>query len=130
MRFVLPTGIGDSVWALHKIQAINEKLGGDPIEVSLVGGGNEIDSRAVDFIRRFAFVSSVNMKPFGIHKNGDWIADDGCYNYLDDGLYEFGGKRYCLLVPNAALEHGIRLEEWLPHHKINWDIWDDFRITP
>jgi hypothetical protein len=129
MNYCLPTGIGDSVWALHKIEAINQKLGG-PIDVALVGSTNQVDSRALDFIKRFTFVNSVCMKPYSIHKEGRWIANDGCYDYLEDGMYEFAGTKYCVLVPNRPLEHGIRLEDWLPHHKINWDIWKDFIITP
>jgi len=128
MRYLCPTGIGDVCWALHKIQAINEKLGG-PIDVSLVGSQNQLDSRALDFVRRFDFVNCANMKSSSIHKEGSWIKPDGTYDYLEDGLYEFEGKKYCVLVPNAALEHGIRLEDWLPHHKINWNIFDHFRIT-
>jgi hypothetical protein len=130
MNFLLPTGIGDSVWALHKIEAIRDKVdpGGD-IHVSLVGSNNQVDSRAMDFVRRFKFVSSVRMRPFSIHKEGPWISEDGTYNYIDDGLYTFGGEQYVALLPNRALEHGIRLEQWLPHHAVRWDIWKDFRIA-
>ena len=131
MQFLLPTGIGDSVWALHKIEAIRDKIDpGGEINVALVGSSNEIDSRALDFARRFKFISSAVMKPFSIHRQGDWIKPDGTYNYMEDGLYQFGGEQYCVLVPNAPLEHGIRLEEWLPQYPIKWDIWKDFRITP
>jgi len=134
MRFLLPTGIGDSVWALHKIEAVRDGLFkkqpeiGREIDVFLVGGNNQVDTRALDFVRRFKFVNKVEMKSCSIHKAGYWINDDGTYNYLDDGWYEFEGERYCVLVPNMPLEHGIRLEDWLPHYPIRWDIWKDFRI--
>jgi ADP-heptose:LPS heptosyltransferase len=130
MKFILPTGIGDSVWALHKIQAIRDKQNpGGRIDVYLVGGNNQIDTRAVDFVQRFSFVDHVEMRSYSIHKSGYWIKDDGTYNYLEDGIYTFDGEKYCVLVPNATLEHGIRLEEWLPHYPIRWDIWKDFYIS-
>ena len=129
MKVVLPTGIGDSVWALHKVEAIRDKL--DPggfIDVTLVGTSNIIDSRAQDFVRRFQFVNSVDMQPFSIHAPGPLTLPSGRYNYLDDGMYDFQGQQYCVLVPNAALEQGIRLEDWLPHYAINWDIFRMFHI--
>jgi hypothetical protein len=130
MRFLLPTGIGDSVWALHKIEAIRDAHDpGGPIDVTLVGGTHHIDSRAVDFVKRFSFVTSVNVKPFRIHKDGPLTLSDGTYNYLDDGRYTFVDGQYCVLIPNAALERGERLESWLPHHNIRWSIFNDFNIT-
>jgi hypothetical protein len=129
MKFLLPTGIGDSVWALHKIQSVHDKqCPGEPIHVSLVGSENNIDSRALDFVKRFSFVDSADMKPHCIH-NGTLYQPDGTYNYIEDGWYDFNGERYCVLIPNAALEHGIRLEDWLPQYEINWDIWKDFHIS-
>src|SRR5207237_1447404 len=64
-----------------------------------------------------------------IHKADSWITEDGFYNYIDDGLYEFDGRQYCVLIPNAPLERGIRLEQWLPQYPIRWEIFDDFLIT-
>jgi hypothetical protein len=129
MKALLPTGIGDSVWALHKIEAVRDKLDpGGPIDVTLVGGNGKIDSRAMDFVRRFSFVNSVDMKPYSLHAYGPLTHPDGTYNYIEDAMYEFEGERYIVLVPNRALEQGIRLEDWLPQYEINWDIWKDFHI--
>jgi ADP-heptose:LPS heptosyltransferase len=33
-------------------------------------------------------------------------------------------------MPNAPLEKGIRLENWLPEFQINWNIMNDFKIDP
>jgi hypothetical protein len=130
MKFLLPTGIGDSVWALHKIGAIRDvQDAGGPIDVALVGGTSQLDSRALDFIRRFTFVNSATMKPYNIYRDGSWFTKQGFYNYLDDGWYEFEGTKYCILIPNATLERGERLETWLPQYAIRWNIFDDFRIT-
>ena len=129
MKFLLPTGIGDSVWALHKVQAIRDKFDpGGPIDVSLVGSNDKVDSRALDFVRRFRFVNSVNMKPFQLQAYGPRVHPDGTYNYIDDGDYTFDEEHYIVLVPNRTLEQGIRLENWLPHYPIRWDIFHDFRI--
>jgi len=130
MNILAPTGIGDVAWALHKVQSIRDAQDpGGTIDIHLVGGENQIDSRALDFVRRFNFVDSASMKPYNIHRDGSWFNDDGTYNYLEDGWYEFGGVRYCVLVPNAPLERGERLESWLPHYAINWDIFNEFNIS-
>jgi hypothetical protein len=130
MNFLLPTGIGDSVWAIHKCQAIRDKLDSNgTIDISLVGANTGIDSRAMDFVRRFSFVDSVSMKPYSIQAYGPLVHPDGTYNYIQDGWYEFNNERYCALIPNASLEKGIRLEDWLPQYEINWDIFKYFRIS-
>jgi hypothetical protein len=129
MKFLLPTGIGDSVWAIHKVQAIRDKLDpGGSINVSLVGAKSGIDSRALDFVRRFSFINSVDMKSYSIQAYGPLVHPDGTYNYIEDGDYTFDGEHYIALVPNRTLEQGIRLEDWLPHHAINWNIFESFRI--
>jgi ADP-heptose:LPS heptosyltransferase len=33
------------------------------------------------------------------------------------------------LMPNAAMERGIRLENWLPSYKTNWDVMKHFKFT-
>jgi hypothetical protein len=129
VKFLLPTGIGDSVWALHKIEAIRDKQDpGGTIDVSLVGSNDKVDSRALDFVRRFRFVNSVDMKPFQLQAYGPRVHPDGTYNYIEDGDYTFDNEHYIVLVPNRILEQGIRLENWLPHYPIRWDIFRDFHI--
>jgi len=63
MKFLLPTGIGDSVWAMHKIESVRKKL--DPAsELSIYLSCGEISplqARALDFIRRFDFVDYEEM---------------------------------------------------------------------
>src|SRR5882724_277649 len=130
MRVLCPTGIGDSVWALMKVQAIRDKLDpGGPIDISLVGANSGIDSRALDFVKRFSFVHSVNMQPYSIQAYGPLVHPDGTYNYIEDGWYEFNNERYCALIPNATLEKGIRLEDWLPQYQIDWNIFKQFHIS-
>lgn len=130
MKFLLPQGLGDSVWALHKIQAVADRMGDGKVEVYLSGEtAHQIESRALDFVRRFSFVSHAEMRPFDIHTHPR-ISPEGFYNYLPDGLYKFHDGTYCALMPNSPLERGIRLEAWLPQYPIDWNIFDHFQITP
>lgn len=131
MRFLLPQGIGDSVWALTKVQAIRDALDpSGPIDIVLAGDSTSpVQRRAVDFVRRFAFVSSVELRPYAIHHPQSQHRLDGTYNYLPDGLYDFDGSPTCVLIPNAPLERGERLESWLPQYAIDWGIMDRFAIT-
>ena len=131
MKFLLPTGIGDSVWALHKIEAIRDAQDpGGTIDILLAcGEASHLESRALDFVRRFSFVDSAAMFPGCGLGRYPLIRPDGCYNYLDDGWWEYEGVRYCVLIPNATLERGERLESWLPHYPIDWSIWNRFRIS-
>lgn len=132
MKFLLPQGIGDSVWALHKAEAIRDALDpGGPIDCYLTcTKRDQLQERALTFLRRFSFVNSADMRlNYCIHNEPPY-RKDGCYSYIEDGWYEFDDGRYCALMPNAPLEHGIRLEKWLPHYPIRWNIFDDFTIYP
>jgi ADP-heptose:LPS heptosyltransferase len=120
-RFCLPTGIGDCVWALTKIRQIAGKR---PIDVVLSGDPkNTVDHRTVPFLKRFPFIQRVSVKNVPMlvdyHKPTD---EKGRYNYVPDGLRN--GLHY--LVPNAALEKGVRLEDWLTDVPIDWDIMAQF----
>ncbi len=130
MKFLVPTGIGDSIWALHKIQSVRDALDpGGSIDILLSCSDiNDVQTRALDFLRRFQFVNSVDMRVISLHQLPIYHPS-GCWNYVDDGMYEVDGERYCVLVPNAALEHGTRLESWLPKYEIDWSIFDQFRMT-
>jgi hypothetical protein len=68
------------------------------------------------------------MKPYSLHAYGPLTHPDGTYNYIEDAMYDFEGEKYIVLIPNRALEQGIRLEDWLPQYPIRWDIWRDFHI--
>jgi hypothetical protein len=132
VNFLLPQGIGDIVWALFKIQAIRDALDpGGEIHVRIVCSAEDaIQTRALDFVRRFSFIDSAEMFVCGGLGAYPPVRPDGRYNYLEDGWYEFDGQRHCVLIPNATLERGERLETWLPHYPIDWGIFRDFRIRP
>lgn len=128
MNYLLPPGIGDSVWGLHKIQSVAERIGDHRIDVILAGDkSNTVATRALDFVSRFDFIDSVSMRLYDIHPSAQ---RDPCgfYNYISDGLYTFDGEPCCALMPNGPLERGIRLEDWLPQYEINWDIFQRFHL--
>lgn len=130
MKFLLPQGIGDSVWALHKIQSAAARMEADKIEVYLNYSHpiNEVQCRALDFVKRFSFVHSSDMLAIMIHDYGCSIDKEGHYVYINDGWLDYNGERYFAMMPNGPLERGIRLENWLPQFEINWKASDCFQF--
>jgi hypothetical protein len=124
-EYVLPNGIGDTMWAMHKIRSINQKVtGGKPIDIILAGNPtNHIDHRAEPFLARFPFIRSVRVMDVPMLPNRDNPTDErGRYRYEKDGER---GKHY-YLVPNTVLERGERLETWMPDYPIDWDVVKEF----
>lgn len=135
MKFLLPQGIGDAVWALHKIKSVAKGMGADKIEVYLnyAAPWNEIQSRAKEFISRFSFIYSCEMLNIMIHDYGCSVDKEGHYIYIPDGWispYWDLENKYYALMPNAPLERGIRLENWLPEFEIDWNISSEFKFYP
>lgn len=143
MRIMAGQGIGDVVWSLFKVQSYAAAHGGGPIDFLIGGNGNSKSDRALDYIRRFKFLRSVNL--YRIPKTRGQIAcmllpgalttREGHYRYIPDGRVATGypiklpGVDH-VLMPNAALERGIKLQDWLPRYTINWHIHDCFEFTP
>lgn len=123
MKFLLPTGIGDTTWALTKIKAISERLGDGKVEVGITCHREDIvETRSLEYVRRFPFVTSADMVQTGaILKSGQYTDANGRYCYVDDGDTSFAPPYYPL-VPNAPLERGERLETWFPDDPIDWTI--------
>lgn len=140
MRFLVPQGIGDSIWALFKVEDIAKKLGNEHIEIYIACSNpeNPIENRAKDFISRFEFVDNVQMYQMPnlgqvgpVLLPGSATDEDGLYRYIPDGtsmILSLPGIDY-VLMPNAPLERGIRLENWLPEFEINWNIMDRFKFS-
>jgi hypothetical protein len=126
MKFLLPQGIGDSVWGLIKIQDVSKKIGDGIIDVYLNTSreGSIVEDRAIPFVSRFDFVRTVGQRIVRI-LDGDNIDQDGHYIYIPDGPLPSIAIDYALM-PNGPLERGIRLEDWLPEYKANWNIADHF----
>ncbi len=120
VRFFTPTGIGDCVWALTKMRAI---AGDRMIEVVISGNpGREIDNRTPPFLRRFRWIGNASILNRTVLERGARTDRLGRYRLLPDGMRD--GLYH--LMPNKALEAGIRLEDWLPDVPIDWNVMDSF----
>lgn len=135
--FAIPPGIGDSAWALMVMQSIAKQHRDPKIDVRIgcwARDGHE--SRALDFVRRFSFVTSAEMytMPNRAGQAGPWVQpgpqadENGINRYLPTGPSDLKGIDL-QLVPNRSLEEGKRLEEWLPQYEVNWRVMDDWRFT-
>jgi len=136
MNFLVPQGIGDSVWALLKIQDISKKIGDGVINVFIAcsDANNTSEARSLEFVRRFDFVDKCEMYQMPMEGRQGCVlllgaaADaNGLYRYIDSGATTLNGIDY-VLIPNYTLERGIRIEDWLPEYEINWNVMDHFRF--
>lgn len=118
--YLLPSGIGDCMWALLKIRNIARD---NPINIALSGDPKrEIDNRCVPFLKRFPFINSVRVADVPILVDREHPNDDqGRYRYRE-GIQ--GGWQF--LAPNGPLERGQRIEEWLPDIPIDYDVINTF----
>lgn len=128
MNFLIPQGIGDSIWALHKVQAVARAHNEKHIDIFLnCSTTHGQEARALDFVRRFSFVRSAAMLPINIMAD-PFIDEGGRYNYMKDGwIDEIPG--IFALMPNHPLERGVRLEDWLPEYETNWQCVDEIAFT-
>jgi hypothetical protein len=136
MKFLVPQGIGDSIWGVFKMPAIAKAHNDSKIDIEIgCWHVNEGECRAVDFLKRFSFVNSVSMKVMPHNGNegpmllpGPVADANGYYRYIPDGPNVVPGIDY-VLVSNTPLERGIRLEDWLPQYETKWNIIDDFQFN-
>lgn len=137
MKILVPQGIGDSIWCLFKAQSL-AKRHDNKIDIKIgVWHVNEMEARARDFISKFSFVNSVDLYVMPRERNdgpmllpGPPADANGHYRYIPDGPNngKYRGIDYAML-PNAPLEKGIPLDQWLPELETNWNIMDDFQWT-
>jgi len=126
MKFLLAQGIGDCLWALFKVQDIAKKMGDGRVELHVACTRLDLlQTRALEFVRRFSFVDSAQMKIFpSVLKRGEPPAiAQGRWNYIDDWTEVDGCHA---LMPNAHIEEGKRLETWLPGFEMDWTIADRY----
>lgn len=134
MKILVPQGIGDSIWCLFKAQSLANKHD-KKIDIRIgVWHVNEMEARAKEFLRKFRFVNSVDLYVMPRNNNdgpmllpGPPADQNGYYRYIPDGA-KYKDIDYAML-PNAPLEKGVRLENWLPELEINWDIMNEFQWT-
>lgn len=129
MKFLLPQGIGDSIWGLFKVESICKYYESKDIEIYLnCNENNLVEARALEFVRRFKFVDRAEMYKTPI-MGVPFVDEEGRYNYVGTGFANLPklGLTY-ILMPNQPLERGIRLEQWMPDFETNWNCIDKFRF--
>jgi len=110
----VPAGIGDSLWAVTKLNALravldNEGHEGRPIEMVIAGGGPH---RSADFLNAFQMIDSVRYDEY-YKVNWGVVKAKREYGYINYKPSGFGYEGFDLtLIPNCSLECGIRLEDW------------------
>jgi hypothetical protein len=126
LRIGIPPGIGDAVWALCKVESILAKESAQTAEIFIVDRGVR---RAHEFVRSFDFVEAVYHMDFEMLNpvNDTAVLPDMTYDYVLT-CQRLGGLDWWLM-PNWELEHGVRLEDWLPQYQIDWKIADHFRFS-
>lgn len=144
IKVYVPSGIGDCVWSMTKIQSMREKLNADFVEVVIQDTNFR---RSHEFIQHFDFVDSVSYDNFEIHDSPPYIPHPvpgidinnviegvltdklGRYNYKNSGLMP-GQKNSYLMIANGHLERGNKLEDWMPEFDTNFNIMhENFKFT-
>ena len=133
MNILTAQGIGDSVWTVTKLQSV-AAIHQQRIDLHIAcWNKDDIEGRAIDFLRRFDFIDSVSLYEMprvpGSHGPvlipGPPADENGYYRYIPDGPTNLPGIDWVML-PNRPLERGQRLETWLPQYETNWKIMDHF----
>lgn len=124
MRICLPSGIGDTAWALTKVQAILREAG--EAQADLIVADNH-PQRSREFLAAFDFIRSVEYAPIEIMRR-PLTHPDHRWNYVPTQRGLFSCDWW--LCPNDPLEQGIRLESWLPEYATNWNVQQHYRFQP
>jgi hypothetical protein len=139
MRILTGQGIGDSAWTMFKAQGIAHQYGDGIVDIrTMIWFDTPAELRGVEFLSRFDFVrsSKVARMPRNTGSAGPSLLpgaptdERGRYRYLPDGPTTLIPEGGFVALPNAALENGIRLENWLPEVPIDWTVFDRYRFTP
>jgi FkbM family methyltransferase len=126
LRVAVPSGIGDVTWVLTKLPALLAREGADKADVDCCHSDYP---RCSEFLSGFDFVRHAGYCEFDCVERDNPVLADGCYNYAPSqprwhDYYDW------FLQANGHLEHGRRLEEWLPDLAIDWQIARRFRFRP
>lgn len=125
VRVAVPPGIGDSLWAIAKMQSMMSSYpAGSKLHVSVCSGEPK---RSAEFIDRFDFVDSVTYTHWQCVE-ADSLLPDGRVNYAQTGR-NWHHEYDWILVPNATLERGDRLEDWQPDWSVNWRVMDHWKFS-
>ena len=125
LRIAVPSGIGDALWALVKVPALLKAEGADACDLDACYSSLP---RSADFLARFDFVRHTGYTHLECVER-EPVTADGYWNYAQTGRGWHNTYDW-LLVPNAYLERGGRLEDWLPEFAPDWNIASHYRVLP
>lgn len=120
LKIALPAGIGDNLWIMTKIQSLLEQENADKVSFTVT---RDPLKRSADFLRSFSFTENVNYCEYDILEQ-PVVLGNGCYNYTNTQR-NWQNKFDWFCQSNRWLEHGNRLEDWMPEWKINWNVMKD-----
>lgn len=125
IKVAVPPGIGDTLWAVAKMQSMMKAHPkAKSLHIAICQG---YPQRSKEFLERFDFVDSVSYTHWSCVEANS-LLPDGTVNYAKTGRdwhHEFDW----ILVPNATLERGERLETWQPEWEINWSVMDHWQFS-
>jgi FkbM family methyltransferase len=126
LRVAVPSGIGDVTWVLTKLPALLAREGADKADIDCCDSNYR---RTSEFLSGFDFVRNAGYCEFDCVERDNPVLPDGCYNYAPP--QPAWHDRYdWFLQANGHLEHGWRLEEWLPDLAIDWEFARRFHFRP
>lgn len=125
LRVAVPAGIGDSLWPLLKMRDLLRRTNAGQVQIAFCGGPPH---RSQEFLERFDFVYRAYPCDLSTIEESDPILPSGGYNWTPSGQGWHGRFDY-VLVANAHLERGERIETWLPELAIDWELPSCWRYT-
>lgn len=127
LSVAVPEGIGDSLWSLTKVPGLLAMEQKHKAEIIVCcGSSSELGTRAVEFVKRFDFVSDVKIDTTHRIPCDPVLDGAGHYNYTPNGK-GFHGIYDWMIQCNHELERGVRLENIVPEAGTCWDIASHFR---
>ena len=105
-RVAVPPGVGDIYWCLTKLKALRDKLRADRIELCVQKAG---PARSLAWAEMVDFVDTATFHAFA-----PGIA-------ATTGYHEPGNGIDCVLWPNAVVDRGRPLSDWLPDLALDLD---------
>lgn len=105
-RVAVPPGVGDVYWALTKLKALKAKVGAERVELCVQRAGPGRSTLWADMVD---FVDTASFHPFqpGLAAQTGYLAP--------------GPGVDCVLWPNAIVDKGRPLAEWLPDLPLDID---------
>lgn len=108
VRIAVPPGLGDTYWALTKLESFRERHGLE--HVTLCVKHAEL-KRALDWPKLVSFVDATEEFSFNPNKG-----------IMETGFSSRKPGVDVVMWPNAVIDRGLHLRDWLPDYELNLDI--------